>query len=264
MSELRFNPKHMTSTFTFRLKASYLLFLMLLTNSMTVIADTTSVASDAKKEENIDYKLSISDYSTQSIHANDINLRVVKENQRGWIGYYSESTSNFGQWRGGYERTDRLLVADIDTSLQLADHGFLGGSITATLGDPFFGIIGYGRTNLKPYANLNFDPNDAITLGAGYKREDGSSITLFAVRDNRVVPGQQNLHLLIRSPLPSHQAISLDIFSKSGSADQGQSIKGVGASVTYDWRSIFVRLAYDPKVNFTQEHMMRASIAMHF
>lgn len=95
MSEFRFNRKHMMRQVSFRLKTIHLLCLVLLTNSMTVFADSTPAASATEKEEKIDYKLSLSDYSTQSIHANDINLRVVSENQRGWIGYYSESTSNF-------------------------------------------------------------------------------------------------------------------------------------------------------------------------
>ncbi|MGZ8983931.1 MAG: hypothetical protein ACXW11_08255 [Methylotenera sp.] len=235
-----------------------------LTHGATAFADATSPDSGGGEDQRIEYKLSLSNYSTQSVHANDINLRADQGNQRGWIGYYKEGSSGFEQWRVGYERTDRIISVDIDTSLQAAAHGFWGGSVTATVGEPFFAMIGYGRTNLKPYANLNFDPNDAITLGAGYKKTDGSSLTLFLVRDDRVVPGQQNLHLLIRLPLPNQQRISLDIFNKSGPADQGQSIKGIGASVTYDWPSVFLRLAYDPKVNFTQENMTRASIGMRF
>ncbi len=238
----------------------------LLVHTSIAFAETTPSIADSASAMDVpvEYKLSLSDYDTQSVHANDINLRADRDNQRGWVGYYKESSTGFEQWRVGYERTDRLVQMDVDTSLQAAAHGFLGGSITATLGDPFFGIIGYGRTNLKPYANLNFDPNDAITLGIGYKKKDGASVTLFLVRDDRVVPGQQNVHLLMRSPLPNKQRITLDIVNKSGPADQGQPINGTGASVTYDWPSYFLRLAYDPKVNFTQENMTRIAIGMHF
>lgn len=249
-----------------RMLSVKLLTIAFMTHGAIAFADTTSsgAESESEKDARFEYKLSLSNYSTQSLHANDINLRVDRANQRGWVGYYKEGPSRFEQWRVGYERTDRVLSVDVDTSLQAATHGFMGGSITATIGDPFFGIVGYGRTNLKPYANLNFDPNDAVTLGAGYKRTDGSSVTLFLVRDERVVPGQQNLHLMIRSPLPNQQRITLDIFNKSGPDDQGQSIKGTGATVTYDWPSVFLRLAYDPKVNFSQESMTRISIGMRF
>ncbi len=212
----------------------------------------------------IEYKLSLADYDTQNVHSNDINLRADLGNQRAWIGYYKESSTGFDQLRGGYERTDQLSIVNIDTSLQVATHGFLGGSITATTLDPVFGIIGYGVTNLKPYANLNFDPNDAITLGVGYKIKDGPSITLFTVRGIRVIPRQQNLHLLVQLPLQNKQRVTLDVFSKSGPTDPGQSINSVGASFTYDWPSYFLRVAYDPKVNFTQDNMTRITIGMRF
>lgn len=243
-----------------------LLTIAFITHGISAFADTTASAvdTDSDKQVPVEYKLSLSHYATQSLHADDVNLRADLANQRGWIGYYKERPSGFEQWRVGYERTDRVTSVDVDTSIQAATHGFVGGSVTATMGEPFFGIVGYGRTNLKPYANLNFDPNDAVTLGAGYKKTDGTSVTLFLVRDERVVPGQQNLHLLIRSPLPNRQRVTLDIFNKSGPADQGQSINGTGAAVTYDWPSVFLRLAYDPKVNFTQESMTRISIGMRF
>lgn len=222
-----------------------------------------SIAS-SEKDAPIEYKLTLSNYSTQSLHANDVNLRANLSNNTCWIGYYKEGPSGFEQWRGGYERTDRVLSADVVTSLQAATHGFLGGSLTATVGEPFFGLLGYGRTNLKPYANLNFDANDAITVGFGWKKTDGPSVTLFLVRDDRVVPGEQTLHLLMRSPLPDKRRFTLDLFHKGGPSDHGQSIKGTGASVTYDWPRTFLRLAYDPKVNFTQEDMIRISIGMRF
>ena len=212
----------------------------------------------------IDYKLTVSNDSTRTLHAYDVNLRLDQGNQRGWIGYYSEKPTKFEQWRIGYERTDQISVVDVDTSLQAANYGFLGGSITASAGDPFFGMIGYGRTNLKPYANLNFDPNDAITLGLGWKSLEGAIVNWFLVRDDRLVPGQQNLHLLMRSPLSNKRRITIDIIEKSGPSDHGQSIYGLGATITYDWPSYFLRLAYDPKVNFTQENMSRISMGIRF
>jgi hypothetical protein len=84
------------------------------------------------------------------------------------------------------------------------------------------------------------------------------------VRDVRVVPGQQNTHLLMQFPLQNKQRFSLDLFNKSGPTDPGQSINSVGVSVTYDWPSYFLRIAYDPKVNFTQDDMTRITIGMRF
>ena len=250
---------------TLNIKVVTIVTLAFMTHSMIAFAEEISPDTSDLHKEQIEYKLSLSDFSTQNLHANDVNLRADLVNQRGWIGFYKESSSGFQQYRAGYERNDFLTYIDLNTSLQIASHGFLGGSITATTSEPFFGVIGYGRTNLKPYANLNFDPNDAITLGFGYKKDDDSSISLLLVRDIRVVPGQQNLHLLVRSPLLNKQRVTLDVVNKSGpSTDQGQSIHGVGISITYDWPSVFLRLAYDPKVNFTQDSMTRLSIGLHF
>jgi hypothetical protein len=243
-----------------------MLLVLLLVSPFNAAAEAQepSPASSSEASGAVEYKATYSYYSTQTLHANDVNLRVDGGDQRGWIGYYKEGPSGFEQWRGGYERTDKVLAVDIDSSIQAANHSFFGGSITATAGEPFFGMIGWGRTNLKPYTNLNFDPNDAITLGAGWKSADGFSVTLFAVRDDRVVPGQQNLHLLMRMPRGDQQRLTLDIVNKSGPADQGQSIRGMGGTITYDWPAVFLRLAYDPKVNFTQEHMTRLSVGLRF
>ena len=46
---------------------------------------------------------------------------------------------------------------------------------------------------------------------------------------------------------------------KTGLVDN-RTIYGVGASITYDWRRYFVRLAYDPHANFAPEDMWRLSV----
>ena len=116
----------------------YIVFFLM--QGSLAFADTTNPSPELsfEKDKTIEYKLSLGDYSTQSVHSNDINLRAERDNQRAWVGYYKESSTGFDQWRGGYERTDQLFMVNLDTSLQVATHGFLGGSITATTTDPFF------------------------------------------------------------------------------------------------------------------------------
>lgn len=229
------------------------------------VAWADSALPTKENDDPIDYKLTMAHYSTREIHANDVNLRASLANQTGWIGLYKEGPSGFEQVRGGYERTDQVAFASVVTSLQAASHGFLGFAVTAEIGEPFYGIVGFGRTNLKPYANLNFDPNDAITLGVGWRKVNGPSVMLFSVRDDRVVQGQQVVHFVMRSPLANGDRITVDVFDKSGPHDaQGLPINGTGASLTYDWPRFFARLAYDPKVNFTQENMTRFAIGMRF
>jgi len=222
-------------------------------------------AADEKTDNPIDYKLTLSHYNTKQISANDINLRISKDNQTLWLAEYTENPSNFNQVRSGYERKDHFAHTKLTSSLQIASHGFLGISLTAEIGDDVYGIVGYGRTNLKPYDNINFDPNDAITLGLGWHANDDLTIALYGVQDNRVIDGQQITHLVTNKVFTTDQKIVIDLFQKSGTNDtQGQSIKALGTSLSYDLNRYFIRLAYDPKVNFTQENMTRISVGMHF
>jgi len=216
-------------------------------------------------ESPVDYKLTLSHYSTQQSNANDINLKISKDNQTLWLAEYIENPSNFNQVRTGYERRDHFQHLRLVSSLQVASHGFLGGSLTAEIGDTLYAIVGYGRTNLKPYNNINFDPNDAITLGLGWHAGNDLTISVYGVQDNRVINGQRITHLTVNKVLTDDQKITFDLFQKSGTHDsQGQSIQALGASISYDLNRYFMRLAYDPKVNFTQEDMTRVSLGMHF
>ena len=226
---------------------------------------TSSLCLADEVAGSIDYKLSYSYFHTQSLRANDINLRAGMDNQYLWLAAYQENPSHFDQIRGGYERTDRFNYFKIISSLQVATHGFLGAALNAEVGSPFYALLGYGRTNLKPYDNLNFDPNDSFTLGAGWHVNEGLNISLYEVQDNRVIDGQRNTHFVMSKALPEEQKFVLDVFSKSGPPDsQGQSIHAIGASITYDIRRYFLRIAYDPKVNFSQQDMARVSLGLHF
>jgi hypothetical protein len=46
-----------------------------------------------------------------------------------------------------------------------------------------------GRTNLKDYFNLNFDPNDAILIGAGTRAIQHTTLSAFQIRDDRLGTG---------------------------------------------------------------------------
>ena len=65
------------------------------------------------------------------------------------------------------------LPVQLQPSLRVASGGFVGGSVAPQLGTPFYAQVGIGRTNMRPYANLNFDPNDAIGVALGWQGEGG-------------------------------------------------------------------------------------------
>jgi hypothetical protein len=152
-------------------------------------------------------------------------------------------------------------------SLQVASHGFLGGSVNAEIGsERYFGLLGFGRTNLKPYYNLNFDPNDAITIGAGTRALPNTTLTLFQVRDDRLGTGQRVTHLTARNTRRvAGTRWTVDLFHRQGrETPESEKLRGTGLAVGYDFDEYFARVAIDPHVNFSPNHMLRLAIGLRF
>jgi hypothetical protein len=219
------------------------------------------------KADTIAWKLTPTYYSsTGQAPAWDVNLRGNTDTQTAWIGYYRRQ-EEFSQLRFGYERPTEFSFAKVTPSLQYATRGFLGGSLNAEIGERYFGVLGWGRTNLKDYYNLNFDPNDAITFGAGTRALPNTVLTLFQIRDDRLDTGQRVTHLVARIRPDARTRWTLDGFYKQGRADSdpaSEQVHGAGATVTYDFDRYFVRVASDPYVNFSNSHMIRIAAGMRF
>jgi len=196
--------------------------------------------------------------------AGDFNLRYSwKEAGNFWIGYYLPDTPDSDQVRGGWDTQILLGPLRVMPSLQVASGSFLGGSLGVETGETWFVGAGYGRTNLRPYVNLNFDPNDSYSINAGYRWTNGASASVLWVQDIRLNPDQKHLHLVYRSPLPKGRRLTMDVLLKTGRVE-GTTIYRLGASVTYDWPRYFVRMAYDPHANFAPEDMWRLSVGLRF
>jgi hypothetical protein len=152
-------------------------------------------------------------------------------------------------------------------SVQYATGGFLGGSLYTELGRDTFAILGWGRTNLKDYYNLNFDPNDAITFGAGARVAAGATLSLYQVRDDRLHTGQRITHGVARWKPGEKMRWTVDVFYKEGRPDSdpaSERIHGAGAALTYDFDPYFVRVAKDPHVNFSDNNMVRIAAGIRF
>lgn len=193
----------------------------------------------------------------------DTNLRYTYGEGNVWLGWFRSPTLGFNQLRTGWDRTIPIGPVRVLPSLQAASGGFVGGSFAIESGDSWLVGAGLGRTNLRNYANLNFDPNDSVTVYGGYRWEDDTALSLVLVRDNRQNPDQQHVHLVYKQPLPDRQRLTIDLLAKQGTVD-GQFIRRTGLTVTYDWARWFVRAAYDPKVNFTTQDMVRLSVGSRF
>ena len=192
----------------------------------------------------------------------DVNLRHSSDYGNAWIGYFRAPKLDANQWRGGWDRSFGEAVR-VQPSVQIASGGFVGGSINLEAGERWFAGVGLGRTNLRPYFNLNFDPNDSWSLVGGYRGENGQSYSASYIRDNRENPDQQHYHLTSRTPLAGKERLTLDLLYKRGFVD-GQRIAKAGGTITYDWPKFFIRVAYDPNTNFTADNAWRLSVGTRF
>lgn len=194
----------------------------------------------------------------------DVNLRRSLTDGNAWLSWYRSPLQHVSQPRAGWDHSYTLSDQwRLQPSVQVASGGFVGGSVYAETGSHWVAGAGLGRTNLRPYVNLNFDPNDAWTAAVGYRWNSQQSLLMQVVRDNRNNPDQQNMHWVYRLPLPEGQRLVIDVLRKSGTVDD-QFIRKAGLSLGYDWPSVFVRVAYDPYVNFTPQNMWRVSLGTHF
>ena len=201
--------------------------------------------------------------SSDGNDALDLNLRGAIGAHTAWLGYY-RNKEGFSQARGGYEYREDFGLARTVLSLQLASGGFAGGSATAELGLETYAIAGWGRTNLRNYYNLNFDPNDAITLGVGTRAIAHTELSIYQIRDDRLGTGQRITHAVARYKATASERWTVDMTRKSGMTDTGAQVQGYGLSVTYDFGNYFARLTRDPYANFSDASQTRISLGLRF
>lgn len=208
-------------------------------------------------------KLTAGYYDYGSSSGKDLNLRWQDNSSHAWLGYYQDP--DFGkQWRSGYDHSITVNDwAQLQPSIQLATQGFVGGSINLQLGTSWYGLVGLGRTNLKPYFNLNFDPNDALTLGIGWQGPQGQNLSLSLIADDRLGTGQRHVHAVARWPLGDGQRLTIDLLHKQGTGDAGY-VRAWGFSAAYDFPRWFVRLSYDPQQNFSTQDATRLAVGLRF
>lgn len=193
----------------------------------------------------------------------DVNLRYTHGRGHVWLGWFRSPALGFSEPRGGWDDVFAWGRVRLLPSLQVASGGFVGGALAMETGERWFGGAGLGRTNLRPYVNLNFDPNDAYTFYGGYRWADATSVSLQWVRDNRENPDQQHVHLIWRQRLADRGQIVIDLLAKQGTVE-GRFVRRTGLAVGCDGPVWSMRGAWDPKVNFTARNMVRLSLARHF
>ncbi|MEI7446353.1 MAG: hypothetical protein WCK28_15795 [Burkholderiales bacterium] len=215
------------------------------------------------------WKATLGHYASRDgLTANDVNLRASDDDDTVWVGYYRERGGAFDQWRAGWEHQLKLPHGRLVPSAQLASGGFVGGSVTwvAYPGDDdrIYGLFGLGRTNTRPYFNLNFDPNDSTLFGLGWKPREGVLLSAWQVRDDRLGTGQRVTHAVLVTGLAGVDRFAVDLFRRSGRADptQPEAAAGNGVALTWDHRGVFVRVARDANWDFAGGTMTRIALGL--
>jgi hypothetical protein len=225
-------------------------------------------ADDAEPTELL-WKLSLGLYRPQARTADtghDLNLRWRHDDSSLWLGVYHDAGTGT-QTRGGWDtrwQPDADVPIALLPSVQVASGGFVGGSVNVEVGTTWFAQAGLGRTNTKPYVNLNFDPNDAAMGALGWRDDHEGQVMLSVIRDNRLGTGQQDLHLSAQRPLGNGQRLTLDLLHKHGRIDDGSWVRGNGVTATYDWPRWFLRVALDPYQNFSAQAVWRFTAGLRF
>ncbi|MDB5963663.1 MAG: hypothetical protein JWQ72_163 [Polaromonas sp.] len=251
------------------LGAGLLAALAIASASAAVAADEAGNAEGADKAAPpVAFKLTTGLYQLRgggqpSAQALDINLRASSIFGNVWLGQFRSPSQAITQTRLGWDRTFAWDAVRFVPSLEVATGGYVGASGYVEAGNTWFVGAGLSRTNLQNFINLNFDPGDAYTLATGYRWGDNDSLALQLVRDNRLNPDQQNVHLIYRTPLEGGRRLTLDALYKTGLVS-GSAVRKAGLSVAYDWPRFFVRVVYDPLSNFTPQDMLRVSVGTRF
>jgi len=223
-----------------------------------------ALAATAQATEAPDYKLTLGHYaSSDGNPANDLNLRAGLGPHTVWLGVYQDR-AGLRQWRTGYERRDDFGLLRSVLSLQNASGGAWVGSASAEVGGATYALVGWGRTNLRNYINLNYDPNDAITVGAGTRAIENTELSLFQVRDDRLSTGQRVTHAVLRRRFEGEQRLTVDLFTKRGLAADGQFVHDRSLTLGYDRGPWFARLSHDPHAGFAAATQNRVSFGSRF
>lgn len=234
-------------------------------------SEARTQAGDEPKNTPVAFKFTASHYdNSRQPSGVDYNLRANYGSHIAWIGRYTqgmgEDNDAMRQTRAGYEQVMPTAFGQITPSVQVASGGFVLGGFTAQIGKPkLYAIVGFARSNLRPYYNLNFDPNDAVTLGVGMRLPDKALLSAYVVRDDRLSTGQTVGHLVWRKDVGDGQRLTVDVGRKQGRPDaQSNPISGNLLSIGYDHRNVFVRVTRDQKVNFTLNDQTRVAAGFRF
>jgi len=208
------------------------------------------------------WKFTLGEYLYAGYAGTDLNLRWHRGDADVWLGTYHDPVFGAQTRIGADTAIDITPLIQLQPSFQLASQGFAGASLNLQVGDTWYGYAGIGRTNLRPFFNLNFDPNDALSFGTGHRTLAGDTYSLYLIADDRLHTQQRDWHVSAQTHWRQSR-VTLDLLRKSGLSDAGP-IAAWGCAATWDFSRWFVRLARDPYQNFTAQSAWRIAAGARF
>jgi len=206
------------------------------------------------------WKLTGSAYFVPHDAAMDFNVRHQLGHFGAWLGLFSDPGGDT-VGRTGVEWGDRFGPAFVLPTLQVATNGLVAGQLYSELGGgSSYAILGASRTNLRPFYNLSWDPNESVQLGLGHRFDRFDKLYAFTIFDVRLHTGQQDTHLLYRHRVGARLGVTLDTLYKSGHLDSGRYVKAVGVGFYVDGPHWLAKAYYDPYVNFSNQTMFRVAV----
>ncbi len=215
--------------------------------------------SAVEKADDLAWKATASAYLQRHETAFDLNLRGQTGALVSWLGLYHDPHADT-VGRLGVEYDWRRGPVLIVPTLQAATNGLRAGQLYSELGGTSYMILGVSRTNLRPFFNLSWDPNESLQLGLGHHLSRYDKLYAFTIFDVRLHTGQQDTHVLYRRRLSARLGLTVDGLFKSGHTDSGRYVRALGLGLYLDGVRFLLKAYYDPFVNFSDHAMVRIAL----
>lgn len=221
--------------------------------------DAPPPLAPVERADDLRWKATGSVYFLPEVTWADVNVRRQLGTFGTWIGvFHDPNTETIGrvglEW--DYRRGPLLVVP----SGQVATNGLVAGQVYSEFGHQTYLIAGLSRTNLEPFYNLSWDPNESVQLGLGHRVNRYDKLYAFTIFDVRLHTGQQDTHVLYRHRLTPKLGVTVDGLYKSGRDDSGRWVSAVGIGFYVDGTRWLAKAYYDPHANFSDDTMFRFAL----
>jgi hypothetical protein len=226
-------------------------------------AEPAQPEAPVEKADDLAWKITGSFYRLPDDRSVDLNAKRQIGAFGAWLGVFHDQEVDTVARAGveyDWHRGSFLVVPTV----QAATNGLKAAQLYSELGGATYAIVGASRTNLRPFYNLSFDPNESIQVGIGRHLSKYDKVYAFTIVDVRLHTGQQNTHLLWRHRLNRATGLTFDALYKSGRTDSERTVHAVGLGAYLDRSRWFLKAYYDPYANFGDETMFRVGIGAKF